>query len=413
MTSPLARISEFDPDFDIRGVQSFTSLGAAGPAPIRFFDMPAIFRVPPMPPLFQDPTAYNGRGRTLNFDDPEQLLLGDFPGGLKDVNTQDMRVREEMTQVYVDWVMRSDLDGFRIDTIKHVENGFWEYFAPEVRSRLAAAGKTNFFMFGEAFDGRDDLLGSFTQPGMLDSVFYFSQKFQVFDNVFMNGGPTSAIQSLLDQRSVNYGQEPQTNGIGVAPDEVLVNFIDNHDVSRFLFSRQDEQGIDALRAAITYLMTQDGIPCLYYGTEQEFAGGNDPTNREPLWRSGFDTSNQTFQHIARLSRIRRHYRALTHGSFTLTWVTDRTADEADAGIVAFERRVDDNYALVVINSNRDHASSTAFEGAAMSVSAPAGTELRDVLSGDSFTVAGDGTMTVDAPVYGSRILVPAAEYQSF
>jgi len=413
MTSPLARINEFDPDFDSRGVQSFTSLGAAGPAPIRFFDMPEIFRIPPQPAIFQDPAAYSRRGRTLNFDDPQQLLWGDFPGGLKDVNTLDDRVREAMTQVYVDWVLQTDLDGFRIDTIKHVDYEFWEYFAPQVRLRLADAGKTNFFMFGEAFDGRDDLIGSYTMPGRLDSVFYFSQKFRVFDDVFMNGGPTSGIQALLDERAVNYGHEPQPNGIGVAPDQALVNFIDNHDVSRFLFSRGDEQGIAALQAAITYLMTEDGIPCLYYGTEQEFRGGNDPTNREPLWRSNFDVRNGTFLHFSRLAQVRRHYSALRRGSFTLTWVTDRVDDEEDAGVVAFERRDGDAYALVVINSNRDHTSATAFEGTAMSVSAPGGTALRDVLSGDSFTVSGDGTIRVEVPSYGGRVLVPAGEYQDF
>src|SRR5690606_19543063 len=58
MTSPLARINEFDPDFDPSGVQSFTSLGPAGPAPVRFFDMPEIFRIPPQPAIFQDPNAY-------------------------------------------------------------------------------------------------------------------------------------------------------------------------------------------------------------------------------------------------------------------------------------------------------------------------------------------------------------------
>lgn len=413
MTSPVARINEFDPDFDPRGVQSFTSLGAAGPAPIRFFDMPAIFRVPPQPPLFQDPSAYSRRGRTLNFDDEQQLLLGDFPGGLKDVNTLDERVREEMVNVYVDWVLETDLDGFRIDTIKHVEYGFWDYFAPEVRRRLAERGKTNFFMFGEAFDGRDDLIGSFTLPGRLDSVFYFSQKFRVFDDVFMNGGPTTGIEALLTERAANYGHEPQAGGIGVAPDAALVNFIDNHDVSRFLFSRGDEQGQDALRAALTYLMTEDGIPCIYYGTEQNFRGGNDPTNREVLWSSGYDTSNDTFVHIARLSRIRRHYRALTRGDFELTWVTDRVDDEEDAGIVAFERRDGDAYALVVVNSHRGHPSATSFEGTAMDVSAAPGAELRDVLSGESFTVAGDGTLRVEVPVYGGRILVPAGEYQEF
>ena len=414
--SPLSRVTEYDPDFDIRGIQSFTSLGAAGPAPIRFFDMPEIFRVVPRPALFGDPTVYNRRGRTVDYEVPEQLLTGDFPGGLKDVDTTQQRVRDEMVRVYVDWVLRTDLDGFRIDTIKHVEDEFWQFFAPEVRRRLAAAGKERFFMFGEAFDGRDELIGRFTQPGMLDSVFYFSQKFRVFDEVFMHRGATSSIARLFEERAVNYGHEAQQGGIGVAPDRALVNFIDNHDVSRFLFSRRDPQGTAALRAALTYLMTEDGIPCIYYGTEQEFSGGNDPTNREPLWRSGYDTENPTFRHIARLARIRAHYAALRRGGFELRWVTDRTGDAADAGIVAFERRTDEgdggpgSYALVAINAQGAHPSATAFEADTMSVSAAAGSVLRDVLSGERHTVAADQTLRLEVPPYGALILVPDAEY---
>lgn len=409
--SPLSRVTEYDPDFDPRGIQSFTSLGEAGPAPIRFFDMPEIFRVPPRPPLFADPTAYSRRGRTVDYDQPDQLLWGDFPGGLKDVNTLDPRVREEMVRVYVDWVLETDLDGFRIDTIKHVDYGFWEFFAPEVRRRLADAGKTNFFLFGEAFDGRDDLIGSFTQPGRLDSVFYFSQKFRVFDDVFARGGATSAIQRLLDDRAINYGHEPQQGGIGVAPDRALVNFIDNHDVPRFLFGRNDDRGRGALRAALGYLMTEDGIPCIYYGTEQQLAGGNDPSNREPLWRTGYDTANPMFQHIARLARVRRQYEALRRGSFEVRWVTDRTGDEEDAGIIAFERRTDGgSYALVAINAQGGHASVTAFEADTMTVGAAAGAVLVDALSGERFTVAGDQTLRVEVPPHGTRILVPEADY---
>ncbi|MFK7991123.1 MAG: alpha-amylase family glycosyl hydrolase, partial [Sandaracinaceae bacterium] len=401
MTSPLARISEFDPDFDSRGVQSFTSLGAAGRAPIRFFDSPEIFRVPPRPALFQERRAWNQRGRTLDFDDPIQLLTGDFPGGLKDVNTLDPDVREEMTRIYVDWVLQTNIDGFRIDTIKHVDYGFWEFFAPEVRRRLASAGKTNFFMFGEAFDGRDDLIGSYTLPegnGRLDSVFYFSQKFRVFDSIFANGGATSGIQQLLDERDANYGHTPMPGGIGLRPDQALVNFIDNHDVARFLFNRADEQGIASLRAALIYLLTEDGIPCLYYGTEQDFQGGNDPTNREPLWGSGYRTDGATFQHIARLTRIRRHYDALRYGDFQTRWVNDRTGDESDAGMLAFERRTDSgDYALVVINARGDKRGRTGFEGDTMTVTAPAGSELRDVLGteGRSYTVGADGSLDVE------------------
>lgn len=409
--SPLSRVTEYDPDFDPRGIQSFTSLGEAGPAPIRFFDMPEIFRVPPSPPLFADPTAYSRRGRTVDYDAPEQLLWGDFPGGLKDVNTLDPRVREEMVRVYVDWVLATDLDGLRIDTIKHVDYGFWEFFAPEVRRRLAAEGKNNFFLFGEAFDGRDDLIGSFTLPGRLDSVFYFSQKFRVFDDVFARGGATSAIQRLYDERAINYGHEPQQGGISVAPDRTLVNFLDNHDVSRFLFGRNDDRGRRTLRAALTYLMTEDGIPCIYYGTEQELAGGNDPSNREPLWRTGYDTSNATFQHIARLARVRARYEALRRGGFELRWVTDRTGDAEDAGIVAFERRTDGgDYALVVINAQGDHESVTGFEADSMTVSAAAGAVLVDALSGERFTVGGDATLRLTVPPHGALILVPEADY---
>ncbi len=410
--SPLSRVTEFDPDFDPRGIQSFTSLGEAGPAPIRFFDMPEIFRVPPRPALFADPTAYSRRGRTVDYEVPEQLLWGDFPGGLKDVNTLDPRVREEMVRVYVRWVLETDLDGFRIDTIKHVDYGFWEFFAPEVRRRLADAGKTNFIMFGEAFDGRDDLIGSFTQSGRLDSVFYFSQKFRVFDDVFGRGGATSAIQRLYEERAINYGHEPQQGGIGVAPDRALVNFLDNHDVPRFLFGRNDDRGRATLRAALTYLMTEDGIPCIYYGTEQELAGGNDPSNREPLWRTGYETSNGTFQHIARLARVRARYAALRRGGFELRWVTDRTGDAEDAGIVAFERRTDGgDYALVVINAQGDHDSVTAFEADTMSVSAAGGSVLVDALSGERITVNGDQTLRLTVPPHGAFVLVPEADFQ--
>ncbi|MGE0789484.1 MAG: alpha-amylase family glycosyl hydrolase [Sandaracinaceae bacterium] len=420
MTSPLARINEFDPDFDPRGVQSFTSLGESGPAPIRFFDMPAIFRTPPEPAIFQRPQSYSRRGRTLNFDDPQQLLWGDFPGGLKDVNTLDADVREAMTQVYVDWVLATDIDGFRIDTIKHVDYGFWEFFAPEVRRRLAVAGKTNFFMFGEAFDGRDDLIGSFTQTGTdgaarLDSVFYFSQKFRVFDALFRSragatsAAPTTSVQALFDERAVNYGHTPAAGGVAQPPDQVLVNFLDNHDVPRFLFQHDDEAGRAALRNALTYLMTEDGIPCLYYGTEQEYAGGNDPANREPLWLSGYDTTNATFAHFSRLARIRARYSALRRGTFAITWTTDRVDDEEDAGIVSFERSDGSSYALVVVNTHPTHSSHTQYMGAPMTVSATGA--LRDLLSGETFNVEA-GAIRVPVPASSARILVPEADYEA-
>jgi glycosidase len=402
--SPLTRVSEYDPDYDPRGIQGYTSLGESGPAPIRFFDMPSIFRVTPSPSIFADPTAYHRRGRITDYTIREQVLFGDFPGGLKDVATEDPRVQQAMVEAYVHWILETDIDGFRIDTLKHVDDGFWNFFAPEVRRRLAAAGKTNFFMFGEAFDGDDALIGHYTQPGMLDSVFYFSQKFQVFRDVFQNEGPTSAIQSLSDQRAVHFNTMPQDGGIGVAPHDALVNFMDNHDVPRFLFDQPD---VNALRAALAYLFFEDGIPCVYYGTEQEFAGGNDPQNREPLWWSGYRTDGTTFRWIARLSQMRRHYRALSHGSLAIRWTTTHVADEMDAGVIAFERRtIAGDYALVVINSQGRHPAHTTDGAMTMTVAAPAGAMLTDALSGDTFTVATGGTLDVTVAPHQARLLVP-------
>ncbi|MEM9188607.1 MAG: alpha-amylase family glycosyl hydrolase [Myxococcota bacterium] len=407
--SPLERVTEFDPDYDPRGIQSFTSLGEAGAAPIRFFDAPEIYRIPPNPPIFLEPSAYNLRGRVTDFGIQEQVIYGDFPGGLKDIRTENPAVREELTRVFTEWVLKTDIDGFRIDTIKHVENGFWEFFAPELRARLAAAGKTNFLMFGEAFDGDDALVGSFTMPGRLDSVFYFPQKFQVYDDVFRRGGPTSKIETLFSQRVTNYGTVAQPGGVGQPPTSVLINFLDNHDLPRYLF----EGSVESMRAALAYLLTQDGVPCIYYGTEQDFAGGNDPANRERLWDTGYATDGETFQWIARLTAIRRQYPALRRGDFAIRWVTDRVGAEQDAGIVAFERTAGADYALVVVNAQGQHPSETSASslgGGDMPVGAAAGSTLVDVLTGNRFTVAGDQTMNLQVPPYGALVLVPESQF---
>ena len=64
------------------------------------------------------------------------------------------------------------MEGFRIDTLKHVEPSFGKTSVPGFVSLLRA--RCNFFMFGEAFDGSDELLGSYTQGNGVDSLFYFS-----------------------------------------------------------------------------------------------------------------------------------------------------------------------------------------------------------------------------------------------
>jgi len=434
-TSDVVAVNEYDPDFELAGVQARTSLGVAGPAPVIFVSDAASNHTPPEPPIFQNPLAFHRKGRTYNFEDPDQLLLGDFPGGLKDVATElcgpvdDVPVKETMVDVYARWVELTDIDGYRIDTVKHVERGFWRYFSQKLRDRLARNGKERFFMFGEAFDGRDQLVGAFTKNDLppatdqvaenacvsdgkeitgdqLDSVFYFPQYFTAIRDVFQLGLGTKRIEDLWAKKPVNYGTEAPRGGIGVTPIQSLVNFVDNHDVPRFLFSGA---GVDSLHSALTFVMTSEGIPCIYYGTEQDLEGGNDPANREDLWGTGYSTSGKTYQFMRKLAAIRKKSAALRRGDAKVTWASERVGDETDAGIFAFERvagDAKDDYALMVFNAHRSKPSAPTFNGAAMPVNVPVGTVLEDVL-GDagSFTVASDGTLLIDPPLPPKSVMI--------
>ncbi|PCC67405.1 Glycosidase [Nannocystis exedens] len=458
--SGFTHITEYDPDFNPLGIQAFTSLGPAGPAPIVFPFDPKSGHVTPMPPIFQNPEVYNRKGRTFNYDDPQQLLTGDFPGGLKDVNTTRCDVKQAFVDSYARWIELTDADGFRIDTVKHVEREFWRYFSQRVRQRLAAQGKTKFFMFGEAFDGRDELVGSFTKNDLpsdeelarenscddgpkitgdqLDSAFYFPQHYQVFRDVFQDGASTDRIANLWANKTVNYGTVAPKDSAGIPPHKVLVNFIDNHDVARFLYFARER--VDAhpafagksvrdkelrlramLQNALLMLMTAEGVPCLYYGTELEYRGGNDPSNREDMWRPypylgdtvappAFDTTGPTFVFTKKLIEYRKKLAALRRGDTKVVWSTARTGDESDAGIFAFERaggEAGNNYVLVVFNTNQNHDSRTQFEGTTMTVSAPAGAVLVDVLGGNKkYTVGAGGSLDLTLPPVSGMLLVP-------
>ena len=129
-----------------------------------------------------------------------------------------------------------------------------------MRQHAKSLGKDNFFMFGEAFDGKDFLLGSYTHGEGVDSVFYFSAKYQIFDDVFGRGAPTDNVARLYNGRSepTPYGDGSQTrsrysfegkenglttpSGESVSPAQSLVHFIDNHDVPRWLYSFKGEMG---------------------------------------------------------------------------------------------------------------------------------------------------------------------------
>ena len=336
----LERIIEWDPDYDPRGVQGWTSLGFSGPADVRFTDWPEKNRTPPPRPpewfdwpddkaWFDDPSWYNRRGRvyvwwheadyTSDFV-RDQETKGDFPGGLKDLNTDNPDTKEALIRV-----VRVLDRGRRLRRLPHRHGQ--AHRSPRGRVATCAAsgatsptacarrrrtlGKQNFFIFGEAFDGNDDLIGSYTwgghdaagKFGRLDSVFYFSQKYRGIDAVFAQGQPTKNLECLYnsrvgrnDDRRVVHderlpaGPDYQTDAARVRRPTAASGSRRSRCSStssttttcRASCSRRPTR--TSCASALAYLMTWDGIPCVYYGTEQGFAGGVDPKNREDMFR---------------------------------------------------------------------------------------------------------------------------------
>lgn len=491
--SELRRASEWDPEYDARGVQAFTALGENGLAPVEWVEMPHINRTPPEPEGFRNPDWYNRKGRVTVWENEgvasfeyrrEQEILGDFPGGLKDLATHRADVRQALTEVFAYWIQEAGFDGFRIDTLKHQEAGFFDVFSPQIREFAANLGKRNFLMFGEAFDGNDELLGSYTHGQGVDSVFYFSAYYRVLMNVFAYGGATAEVQRLIEERRApieqaslreetiqrictttcvsgaedavcvsgvdgciqtlssegvsRYSQSPKrlgptdAQGHPLVSSQLLINFLDNHDVPRFLYSATPQISPDdsaearsakitvghrRLRNALAYLLTTDGVPCLYYGTEQNLSGGPDPSNREDMWRAGFKQDGETYQYIKSLIRARKELPALRHGDIQFTWTAQADESGPGAGILAYERATAEQRVLVVINT-RDLDSSRPPEsqlgatrsatGEKMRSAFPPNTVLTDILNKDErFTVDAEGRISVELAPRSARILTIA------
>jgi len=293
---------------------------------------------------------FHNNGLIGNFQDPTQVVLGEL-GGLDDFRTESPFVRRQMTAIYQYWIQQAGFDGFRVDTVKYVEMGFWQQWCPAIHAFAAAHGKPNFFMFGEVQDDSDDRCGSFTgrrshKAFALDSVLDYPLHFAV-KNVFARAtGAPGEIEAHYRRMVAFYDPAARLR---------LVTFLDNHDQPRFLSREQANNDWPRLKSALVFLFTGRGIPCLYYGTEQAFNGGADPADREDMFAgqfkdgpAGVDSFNMThplFQWVARLNNFRRLYNPLRLGLQAPLF-----SDTNGPGLFAYARRWDSNEIAVIFNT---------------------------------------------------------------
>ena len=347
---------------------------------------------------------FHNHGATRNWDDPAEVELGELMG-LDDFRTTSPYVRERMAEIYSHWIREIGFDAFRIDTVKHVEMGFWDIWCPTIRRAAAGAGRRNFFQFGEVLERTEERCGPYTMEtadgeARMDSVLDYPLYYTV-QEVFAKGtaAPLRLVERAGEERLGHY--HPLAR-------EALVSFLDNHDHTRFLHAGQ--AAAERLDAALVFLMTARGIPCLYYGTEQDFDGGRDPFNREDMFDGefeqgasegdNFDMTHRRFQLVARLNNLRRIYPALTAGAHI-----PLEADAEGPGVLGFAREAAGKRVWVFLNTSGELRSTKTH-------AAGGGVLVNAFDSSEKFPADEDGGLPpLDLAPFSFKILVPESEWK--
>ena len=278
------------------------------------------------PDWLDDPTLYHNRGDSTFAGESSEY--GDFIG-LDDLFTEHPDVQAGMEEIYKAWV-DFGIDGFRIDTAKHVNLGFWQSFGPAMHDHAAALGNDDFFMFGEVFDANPAFQSIYSTAGTLSSTLDFG--FQQVAVAVTNGDATSQLADLY--AGDDYYTDTDSNAYN------LPTFLGNHDMGRVgRFVGGDLQK-DVFAHALMF--TLRGQPVVYYGDEQGFIGdGGDKDARQDMFASQvasynddpmigapsgaidrYGTDGPVFQAIAELSALRAEHRALQDGAQIPRFSTD-------------------------------------------------------------------------------------------
>jgi len=244
-----------------------------------------------------------------------------------------------LVEIYKFWIAYADLDGFRVDTVKHMEPGAMRIFANAIHEFAQSLGKENFYIIGEVTGGRalavdivnttginaalgiDDIQGKleFLAKGKCSPGDPYSNEQKGYFDFFIN--------SLLDDKATHqwYGKH-------------IVLMFDDHDQvgtkHKFRFCGDNSESYHFLPVALGLNLTTAGIPCIYYGTEQAFNGADyrigdddsysDTFLRECMFggrfgslqstdRHFFNETHEIYQFIKEVCALRRQHIALRRG----------------------------------------------------------------------------------------------------
>ncbi|MET0535027.1 MAG: alpha-amylase family glycosyl hydrolase [Steroidobacter sp.] len=284
-----------------------------------------------VPAWLNDPLWYHNRGNSTFTG--ESSTMGDFVG-LDDLMTENPRVVQGFIEIYGRWIEEFGIDGFRIDTARHVNPEFWTAFAPAMTTIARSRGIPNFHIFGEVATDHIDpaMLARATRVDRLPTVLDFAFRAAVVESVAKGSGSDKMV-TMFNGDSLYEG--------GEATALRLPTFVSNHDAGRFAHyvrkhrsAASDAEVLQRTLLAHAMMFTLRGVPVVYAGDEQGFVGdGIDQDAREDMFpskvasyndnvllgtkattaQSNFDRSHPIYTAIAQLSALRREHPALRRG----------------------------------------------------------------------------------------------------
>ena len=349
----------FDPA-KVAGTSKFPALSLAKSFPHSPYVYP-VYKNIKSPAWLNDLRNYHNRGDSTFSGESSQW--GDF-FGLDDLFTESPVVVKGMVQLWTKWISDTGLDGFRIDTARHVNPEFWNAFIPAVQRAALAKGKSAFPIWGEVYDTDPLNTSWWVVHGGLPSVLDFPLQDRIYN--FVTRGAANPIARLFNNDDYYTTQTSSAGALGT--------FLSNHDMGRIggaLNSRGQTPDVvlkqDELAHAMLFGLR--GSPIVYYGDEVGMTGGNDKNARQDMfptlvdsWRSeprvggdpigrgsSFDATNPLKSLIASLNALRASNPAFASGS---QWV--RYASSGVLVVSRFDMSSHVEY-LAAFNSSADEA----------------------------------------------------------
>lgn len=299
---------------------------------------------------------------------------------LPDFVTENEDVMNQLVEWQTDWVKKYDIDYYRVDTVKHVNSETWAAF----KNALTEAD-AEFKMIGEYSGAGYGNTAGELGTGRMDSLLDFDYNDQAVNFV---SGNVEGAESFLESRNNSINN---TATLGA--------FLSSHDEDSLVDKltkekgMTEEQALNAAKVAAALQLTSKGQTVIYYGEEL----GQHGLNNYPIQSNRYDfdwdalesqktDASSMYNHYKKLLSIRNDYSALLSKG-----TRKNIATSNDEGYSVFERAYDGNALTVALNV-KDAAKTVTIP-----VSLAAGTEVKDLYSGATYTVGSDKAVTVTIP----------------